>query len=81
MRVLVLGAGFRWLGNDYRGSPTSSEKDVDVVLIDRADRFVFGFSKLDVNVRRHCGRCCKPPLSRHSQARSVHFVPVHRAKY
>jgi len=46
-RVVVLGAGFGGLElttmlSDVLGA------DVDLVLIDRADAFVFGFSKLDV---------------------------------
>ena len=47
MRVLVLGAGFGGL----ELSTTLSEQlgnDVEVTLIDKADGFVFGFSKLDV---------------------------------
>ncbi|MBV8462945.1 MAG: NAD(P)/FAD-dependent oxidoreductase [Acidimicrobiales bacterium] len=47
MRVLILGAGFGGL----ECASTLSEQlgeDVDVVLIDRAEGFVFGFSKLDV---------------------------------
>ena len=47
MRVLVLGAGFGGL----ELSTTLSEQlgdDVEVTLIDRAEGFVSGFSKLDV---------------------------------
>ncbi len=47
MRVIVLGAGFGGL----ELSSTLSEElgsDADIVLIDKADGFVFGFSKLDV---------------------------------
>ena len=47
MRVLVLGAGFGGL----ELSATLSEQlgdDVEVVLIDQAEGFIFGFSKLDV---------------------------------
>ena len=47
MRVLVLGAGFGGLELTTRLSDALGD-DVDVVLIDRADGFVFGFSKLDV---------------------------------
>jgi sulfide:quinone oxidoreductase len=46
-RILILGAGFGGL----ELATTVSEEladDVDVVLIDRADAFVFGYSKLDV---------------------------------
>lgn len=47
MRVVILGAGFGGL----ELATLLSEKlgqDADVVLIDQADGFVFGFSKLDV---------------------------------
>ncbi len=47
MRVVVLGAGFGGL----ELTTTLSEEfgaDVDVVLIDKSDGFVFGFSKLEV---------------------------------
>ena len=47
MRVLVLGAGFGGLELTTRLSEQFGD-DVDVVLIDRSDGFVFGFSKLDV---------------------------------
>ena len=45
--VLVLGAGFGGLELSSRLSAELGDK-VDVTLIDRADAFVFGFSKLDV---------------------------------
>ncbi|HZT10800.1 MAG TPA: FAD-dependent oxidoreductase [Actinomycetota bacterium] len=45
--VLVLGAGFGGLELSTRLSEELGA-DVDVTLIDRADAFVFGFSKLDV---------------------------------
>lgn len=47
MRVLVLGAGFGGL-ELATGLATALGADADVVLVDRADGFVFGFSKLDV---------------------------------
>ena len=47
MRVLVLGAGFGGLELTTRLSE-SFGNDVEVVLIDQNDAFVFGFSKLDV---------------------------------
>ncbi len=47
MRVLVLGAGFGGLELTTRLSEEFGDA-VDVVLIDRSDAFVFGFSKLDV---------------------------------
>ena len=47
MRVVVLGAGFGGLELTTRLSDEFGH-DVDVVLIDKADGFIFGFSKLDV---------------------------------
>src|SRR2546425_11386402 len=47
MRVLVLGAGFGGLELTTRLSDELGDA-VEVVLIDKADGFVFGFSKLDV---------------------------------
>jgi sulfide:quinone oxidoreductase len=47
MRVLVLGAGFGGLELTTRLSEELGD-DADVVLLDQADGFVFGYSKLDV---------------------------------
>lgn len=47
MRVLVLGAGFGGLELTTRLSEALGD-DVEVTLIDRADGFIMGFSKLDV---------------------------------
>ena len=47
MRVLVLGAGFGGLELSTRLSEQLGD-DVEVTLIDKAEGFVFGFSKLDV---------------------------------
>src|ERR1700694_810829 len=47
MRVVVLGAGFGGLELTTRLSDEFGA-DVDVVLIDKSDDFVFGFSKLEV---------------------------------
>jgi sulfide:quinone oxidoreductase len=47
VRILVLGAGFGGLELTTRLSDELGD-DVDIVLIDQADGFVFGFSKLDV---------------------------------
>ena len=47
MRILVLGAGFGGLELTTRMSEDFGSS-VDVVLIDRTEDFVFGFSKLDV---------------------------------
>ncbi len=47
MRVLILGAGFG--GLELASSlDTTLGTDVEVTLVDRAEGFVFGFSKLDV---------------------------------
>ena len=47
MRVLILGAGFGGL-ELATTLDAALGSDVEVVLVDRADGFVFGFSKLDV---------------------------------
>jgi len=47
MRIVVLGAGFGGLELTTMLSDAFGD-DVDVVLIDQSDAFVFGFSKLDV---------------------------------
>jgi sulfide:quinone oxidoreductase len=44
-RVVILGAGF---GGLELATMLSSADDVEVTLIDKADAFVFGYSKLDV---------------------------------
>src|ERR1035441_7579879 len=47
MRVVIVGAGFGGLELATRLSEEFGE-EADVVLIDRGEGFVFGFSKLDV---------------------------------
>ena len=47
MRVVVLGAGFGGLELTTKLSEELGD-DADVVLVDREDGFIFGFSKLDV---------------------------------
>jgi sulfide:quinone oxidoreductase len=47
VRVVVLGAGFGGLELSTRLSDALGD-DADVILIDRTDAFMFGFSKLDV---------------------------------
>ncbi len=47
MRILILGAGFGGLELSTRLSEQFGE-DIDIVLIDQSDGFIFGFSKLDV---------------------------------
>jgi sulfide:quinone oxidoreductase len=51
VHVVVLGAGFGGLELTSRLSEAAGI-DVDITLIDRADSFVLGFSKLDVMVGR-----------------------------
>ena len=60
MRVVVLGAGFGGLELSTRLSEEFGD-DVDVVLIDKSDTFVFGFSKLDVMFGR-----AQPAAVRHA---------------
>ncbi len=62
MKVLVLGAGFGGLELTTRLSDELGEA-ADVVLIDRSDGFVFGFSKLDVMFGRTRRRpsCTRTP--------------------
>ncbi len=47
MRIVVLGAGFGGLELTTRLSEALGD-DADVVLIDKSEGFIFGFSKLDV---------------------------------
>ena len=51
LRMVVLGAGFGGLEISTILSKTLGEQ-LDLVLIDKSDAFVFGFSKLDVMVGR-----------------------------
>lgn len=60
MRVLVLGAGFGGLELTTRLSVELGD-DVEVVLIDQADGFVFGFSKLDVMFGRTVAEAVRHP--------------------
>lgn len=46
-RILILGAGFGGMELSTRLSDTFGDR-IDVTLIDKADAFVFGYSKLDV---------------------------------
>jgi len=62
MRVLVLGAGFGGLELTTRLSEELGD-DADVTLIDQADGFIFGFSKLDVMFGR-----AQPDAVRHAYA-------------
>jgi len=82
MRVVVLGAGFGGLELTTRLSDGFGE-DVDVVLIDQNDAFVFGFSKLDVmfgrsqpTAVRHPYRDFVKPGSRFVQSTIQSIDPV-----
>lgn len=81
-RILVLGAGFG--GLELCSSLSAAlGADVDVTLIDRADAFTFGYSKLDVmfgkaaleDVRLPYRRVLKPGV-RFRQESIVSFDPV-----
>jgi sulfide:quinone oxidoreductase len=82
MRVVVLGAGFGGLELTTRLSEALGD-DADVVLIDKADGFVFGFSKLDVmfgrrvpaEVHHHYDDVVKPGV-RFVQATITSIDPV-----
>ena len=67
MRVLVLGAGFGGLELTTRLSEELGD-EADVVLIDKADGFVFGFSKLDVMFGAGRPRAVVAPLRRPREA-------------
>jgi sulfide:quinone oxidoreductase len=62
VQVLVLGAGFGGLELTTRLSDEFGD-DVDVVLIDRSDGFVFGFSKLEVMFGRALPSAVHHPYS------------------
>lgn len=62
MRVVVLGAGFGGLELSSRLSEGLGP-EVDVVLIDQHDAFVFGFSKLDVMFGRAPGDAVRHPYA------------------
>lgn len=62
MRVLVLGAGFGGLELTTRLSDEFGD-EIEVVLIDQSDSFVFGFSKLDVMFGRALPEAVRHPYS------------------
>jgi sulfide:quinone oxidoreductase len=85
MRVVVLGAGFGGLELSTRLSEQLGD-EVDVVLIDQADSFVFGFSKLDVmfgrttaEAVRHSYRDVVKPGVRFVDSTIRAIDPEHRA--
>ncbi len=82
--VLVLGAGFGGLEISSRLSH-ELDNQVDITLIDRADAFVFGFSKLDVmfgrrtpDAIRHSYRDITTPHVRFRQETVTAIDPVKR---
>src|SRR4051794_16310867 len=62
MRVVVLGAGFGGLELTTSLSEEFGD-DADIVLIDRSDGFVFGFSKLDVMFGRTSAAAVRHPYA------------------
>ena len=64
-----LGAGFGGLELSTRLSDEFGT-DIEIVLIDQSDSFVFGFSKLDVMFGRTSPECRPSPLPRPRQARA-----------
>ena len=73
MRVVVLGAGFGGLELTTRLSEEFGD-DVDVVLIDQDDEFVFGFSKLEVMFGRAPPNGSAPVPRRREAGRAVRAV-------
>jgi sulfide:quinone oxidoreductase len=72
VRILVLGAGFGGLELTTRLSDELGD-DVDVMLIDKNDGFVFGFSKLDVMFGRAAASAVHHPYG-DIVKRGVRFV-------
>ncbi|MGN9788249.1 NAD(P)/FAD-dependent oxidoreductase [Nonomuraea sp. ZG12] len=62
MRILVLGAGFGGLELTARLSEELGD-DADIVLIDKSEGFVFGFSKLDVMFGRTAAEAVRHPYA------------------
>ena len=62
MRIVVLGAGFGGLELTAELSEQFGD-EVEVVLIDRSDSFVFGFSKLDVMFGRAPAESVRHPYA------------------
>jgi sulfide:quinone oxidoreductase len=75
MRILVLGAGFGGLELTTRLSEEFGDA-VDIVLIDKNDGFVFGFSKLDVMFARTTADAVHNPY-RSIVKPGVRFVQAH----
>ena len=71
-RVVVLGAGFGGLELTTILSNTFGDA-IDVMLVDKGDAFVFGFSKLDVMFGLAAAHCRPSSVSGHRQARRPIF--------
>jgi sulfide:quinone oxidoreductase len=63
MRVVILGAGFGGLELATELSAVDGGDSFDVVLIDRSDAFVFGYSKLDVMFGRASADAVRLPYA------------------
>lgn len=61
MRVVILGAGFGGLELATMLSEADEGDAIDVVLIDKSDAFVFGYSKLDVMFGRTTAAAVRLP--------------------
>ena len=73
-RVLVLGAGFGGLELTTILSDTFGDA-IDIVLVDKGDTFVFGFSKLDVMFGRQTADAVRHPYKTSSKAVSGSCSP------
>jgi sulfide:quinone oxidoreductase len=71
MRIVILGAGFGGLELAARLSDAVGD-DLDCTLIDKADAFVFGYSKLDLLFGRTTAEAIRIPYSELAK-RGVHF--------
>ena len=60
MQIVVLGAGFGGLELTATLSATFGD-EVEVVLVDQNDAFIFGFSKLDVMFGRELPAAVRHP--------------------
>lgn len=73
-RIVVLGAGFGGLELTTRLSDEFGA-DLDIVLVDKTEEFVFGFSKLDVMFGRSVPEAVRHPY-RDVVKPGVRFVPA-----
>jgi sulfide:quinone oxidoreductase len=71
MRIVILGAGFGGLELASRLSDAVGD-DLDCTLIDKADAFVFGYSKLDLLFGKTSAEAIRIPYSELAK-RGVHF--------